>query len=306
MKKITCFTFLFLSMLSCSFSQEKASFEIEEMNNLAYLPTDKTVAPDLQALNLVLPKGSQAAPLLIWIGGGAWSYVDRHQEMNLARQLAKSGIAVASIGHRLSPATWQDPKKDTGVEHPKHIEDLAAAVKWLYANADQYTYDTEKIFVGGFSSGAQLAALIGMAPQYLEAQGLSPDLFKGIIPVSGAFDIANYHQVFLDSERPELAELHVEAVFGKDSAAWKQASPVNYLEGFTTPLLLLADNGVFRYTNLFEEHLREAAIQDVQVIYSYDLSHADLWKDLSNNPESKYLHFMQDFIWEQLKAESAN
>ena len=114
----------------------------------------------------------------------------------------------------MSAAKWRDSTLGTGIQHPEHIKDLAAAISWLFDHATENGYDKEKIFVGGFSSGAHLAALIGLDDSYLKDEGLSKDIIKGMIPVSGTYDIMNYHEVFATGNNPELAELHVEAVFG--------------------------------------------------------------------------------------------
>ena len=167
----------------------------------------------LQRLNLTLPDNPNA-PLLIWIGGGAWSYVDKNVEMEMAAMFARSGFGFASIGHRLSPATWRDPKLATGVQHPAHAMDVARAIKWLVDHANEYAFDSEKIFIGGYSSGAHLAMLVALNPEYLAKVGLRPSMFKGVVPVSGTYDIEHYRDVLAAGEQSELAELHVDAVFG--------------------------------------------------------------------------------------------
>ena len=257
----------------------------------------------LQSLNLVLPEAdTESFPLLVWIGGGAWSYGDKNQEMDLGEKFADAGIAVASIGHRLSPAIWRDSTLSSGIQHPKHVEDVAAAVSWLINHADSYGYDSEKLFIGGFSSGGHLAALLVLDPSYLDSYGLSPKLFKGMIPISGAYDIINYHEVFLNGNSPELAEEHVDAVFGSGKKAHQNASPVNYLEQLSVPILLMSDGVVYRYSKLFEDRILETEFRDLQVVYAYALSHADLWKDLSFAENSKYREIIISFIQIQLKT----
>jgi hypothetical protein len=78
------------------FSQEKLLGEITEIRDLSYI-IGKADTSGKQKLNLVLPKGKKDVPLLIWIGGGAWSYVDRNQEMELCRthQRRSHGIQMA-------------------------------------------------------------------------------------------------------------------------------------------------------------------------------------------------------------------
>lgn len=48
------------------------------------------------------------------------------------------------------------------------MEDLAAAVRWLYEHAEDYGYDRDPFFIGGNSSGARLAMLIAFDSTYLD------------------------------------------------------------------------------------------------------------------------------------------
>ncbi|KPM50044.1 alpha/beta hydrolase [Jiulongibacter sediminis] len=268
-----------------------------EYNNLSYVVEDIPV-DSLQMLNLVLPESVKNAPLLIWIGGGAWSYGDRHVEMKLARNLAKQGIAVASVGHRLSPAVWRDPSLSKGVIHPAHIEDVARAVKWLSDHAQEYGYDGDKFFIGGYSSGAHLASLLSLDSQYLEKYDLNPSIFKGILPFSGTFDIPHYREILRNGARPELAEQHVDAVFGSDSLIQVSASPMTYLKNLSSPILILSDNDLHRYTRHFEDALRQTDFRKVEVIYTFEFGHGALWRNLSGEEESPHRNRMVSFIKE--------
>lgn len=270
--------------------------EIKEYNDVAYLSEDKTANDSLQRLNLVVPVADDNIPLLIWIGGGAWSYVNRNMEMDLSRKFGQEGIAVASIGHRLSSAIWKDSSMNFGVKHPAHVLDIAAAVKWLYDHATEYGYDQDKLFVGGFSSGAHLAALVAMDNRYLANHNLSTDIFKGVIPISGAYDIVNYYEAFLNGSRPALAETHVQAVFGESQESMIEASPTEYLDSLSTPMLIMSDNNVFNYTNLLEDRLRETEFRQLQIVYAYELAHGDLWRDISKAEKSIYRDLMIHFI----------
>lgn len=249
----------------------------------------------LQTLNIVVPE-TRNPPLLVWIGGGAWSYVDKNLEMDFARKLASNGIAVASIQHRLSPSTWRNPADSLGIQHPAHVEDLANAIRWLITNAKDYDYDPSRLFLGGFSSGAHLAALVYLDPGYFAAQQIDRGVVRGLIPISGAFDIVNYHEVMGAGSRPELATLHVEAVFGDDLTDLQDASVTNYLKHLDKPLLLIADNSISRYTQLLEDRLEEIGYPDYDVLYATEFSHSQLWRDISFSESSKYRRAVIDLI----------
>lgn len=272
---------------------------------MAYLFPEAMEADSLQRLNLVLPQGVQSPPLLLWIGGGAWSFVDRHNEMNLARKFAREGIAVASVGHRLSRGLFRDSTRTQGVQHPAHIEDVAAAFKWLYDHAAAYGYDSTKIIVAGFSSGAHLAALLAMDGRYLAQHQLTSGHIKAIIPVAGTYDIEHYYSVFYNNENPEtraLADTHVKDVFGTSEARFREASPMTYLEQLKTPMLLISERGLYDYTKHFEEQIRISGFQDCQILHVFNFNHGGLWRDISNAADSQTRRVMIDFIQRQTSA----
>ena len=292
-RKVAAILVFSLVMNACS-GQNETKFEITELNDIDYL--EGRSIDSLQRLNLVLPEKIENYPLLIWIGGGAWSYGDRNVEMDLARKFAQEGIAVASVGHRLSAAKWRDTSLSTGVRHPEHIKDIASSVKWLYENESKYAYDRAKIFIGGFSSGAHLTALIGLDDSYLKKVGLSRNILKGLIPISGTYDIVNYHEVFKNGNRPELATLHVEAVFGNTKQDFVNASPTSYLKNLSIPMLVISDNALERYTKLFEKRIEETDFKNFEVIYAPDLNHGELWKNISFLDTSRYRSAIIEFI----------
>ncbi|WP_235297984.1 alpha/beta hydrolase [Portibacter marinus] len=278
-------------------SQLTEQYEVKEIKDIYYID-DSVTRDTFQTLHLALPMNKDNAPVLIWIGGGAWSYGNKNLEMDFANKVASHGIAVANIGHRMSPAIWRDPSLTSGIQHPNHAEDVAAAVKWLFDNALKYSMNRNRMYIGGYSSGGHLAALIGLDKTYLDKHALNTDLFKGLIPISGTYDIHHYHKVLKNGGRPELAELHVEAVFGDPETNFSDASPVNYLDNLLAPILLISDNDMYDYSKLFEDALRTTEFREVQVHYAYHLSHGALWRELSFSEQSIYRDLIIRFIEE--------
>jgi len=295
MKNRVYFFCILLLLGNTAFSQSTTSNDIKEINDLLYLDADLVENDSLQRLNLLLPTQLDSFPLLVWIGGGAWSYVNRNMETGIAKRFAEEGIAVASVGHRLSSAVWKDSTLNEGIQHPKHIEDVAAAFAWLYEHASDYGYDTTKIFLGGFSSGAHLAALLSMDEQYLAKWNLSVDKIKGVIPIGGTYDVSNYHEVFLNGSRSALADSHVKAVFGNTEADFEAASPTTYVEEMSVPMLLISENNTFKYARIFENKIRETDFRDFEVLHIHKIGHGALWKNLAEK-QSVYRSFIIDFI----------
>lgn len=274
---------------------QEDTYQVKEIFDIPYI--DKIMEDDtLRRVNFFLPQNTENPPLLIWITGGAWSIVDRYNATTISKQFAKKGIAVAAIGHSLSSCVFLDPKRTTGVKHPAHIKDLAEAFNYLYNNAQKYGYNQNKIFVGGFSSGAHLSTLLACDEKYLKSHGLSFENISGIIPVSGAYDISHYHNFFQNSDTPHIADQHVKAVFGDTEEHFKDASPTTFVDKLSVPMLLFSDSQTYKYTTIFENSIRDKTDYiDFDVINCHKLDHAGLWREMSREG-SLYTAMAVEFV----------
>lgn len=115
------------------------------------------------------PATSPAAPLLIYIHGGAWRFGDKSAvgfsdtgTHRLQEAFATAGFAVASINYRLSHQAL----------FPAQINDVKAAIRYFRAGADRFGIDPARIVVTGSSAGGHLAMLAaataGLDQPYLE------------------------------------------------------------------------------------------------------------------------------------------
>ncbi|WNJ17919.1 alpha/beta hydrolase [Pontibacter sp. G13] len=283
---------------------EVKTYSLAETPNVPYYPEDSELASNLTQVNFLIPEGVDNPPVFLWIGGGAWAYVNRHQEMALCRKIAERGIAVVSIGHRLSPALIWEPKRETGIKHPEHVKDVAKAFKFVKDHAADYGYNPDQMFIGGFSSGAHLSTLLAMDKRYLEAEGLSQDDIRGIIPVGGGYDIPHY-RVELIKEDPSYETNHINPVFGDTHEEHVDASPVTYIDDFKVPMLMVSENSTYVYSVVFEQLLREIGYTNFQVLNAHDQDHGSLWRHLSNAENSMYREYILDFIRVQCETKPA-
>lgn len=298
MKKFTQLTiFLWMAwILGCAqglFAQQTL-YAIEEINDRSYYEVPGA-DPDLTMLNIVKPVGVENPPVLLWIGQGAWAYVSRKNEMNICREFAKRGICMISPSHRLSPRLLGEEKVYEGVKHPEHVKDIAQAFKWVVEHADEYGYDPSNLFVGGFSSGAHLAALLAMDNRYLSDLGLSNRMIKAIIPVGGGYDIPHYRAELI-KEDPTYEQNHINVVFGETKAAHIDASPATYIDSLITPVLLISEGDTYLYNQVFEALLVEKEIPNVQVLNAHSETHGGLWKQLGAAAPNPYRDFMVSYI----------
>lgn len=170
----------------------------------------------LQKLDIYAPRGRKTLkPVLIFVHGGAWQHGDKSMaKKHHGSFYANHDIVFVSVNYRLGP-------KDV---HPAQAVDNAAAVKWVYDHIGEYGGDKNNIYISGHSAGAHLVALIATDPKYLQAHGLSPTLFKAVIPNdTGSFDFNDPIEKGRFLVQPKIDE-----VFGTDPNGLAEASPITY------------------------------------------------------------------------------
>jgi acetyl esterase/lipase len=105
-------------------------------------------------LDLSIPDGDGPFPLVVLIHGGGWRAGEKAHLDEERRILAGRGYAAASVDYRLVPATF-----------PAAVADVRCAVRWLREHAAERRIDPDRVGLVGFSAGAHLAALAGLAPE---------------------------------------------------------------------------------------------------------------------------------------------
>lgn len=164
-----------------------------------------------QILDLYLPAGAPAGPVVMFLHGGAWRTGRTDMYPFLGRALAREGFRTAVAGYRLSPE----------VTFPAFVEDAAAALAFLRAALAR----GGPVFVMGHSAGAQIGALLTLDARYLARQGLEPcSAVAGFIGVSGPYD-------FLPMWRS------LEPIFPPETRA--ESQPIAFAAGRHPPALLL-------------------------------------------------------------------
>jgi acetyl esterase/lipase len=97
-----------------------------------------------------LPAGRGPHPAVIVIPGGRWVDVDRTKHSDVPMYFAERGIAAFAIDYRSA----------LDAPYPAAVADVAAAVRWVRAHADDYDVDAARLGAVGVSSGGHLAALV--------------------------------------------------------------------------------------------------------------------------------------------------
>ena len=146
--------------------------------NIPYVPD----AHERQTLDIYTadnPSGN-SLPVMFWIHGGGWQAGDKNDVALKPKALTARGFVFVSTGYRLLPEVTMDQLTD----------DIAKSLGWVYKNIAKHGGDPSRIFVGGHSAGAQLAALMCTDDRYLEREGVPFEVLQGCVPVDGdTYDI---------------------------------------------------------------------------------------------------------------------
>ena len=171
-----------------------------------------TPDPD-QTLYLTLPEKSGPAPLVIFFHGGGMTGGERE----CPDAVYDGTFAVAEPRYRFSPAA----------KAPAQIEDAARAVAWCFDHAEEFGFDRSRIFVGGMSAGAYLAAIAVMNPKFLAPYGLHYKDIAGLLLISGQM----------------TTHFHIKADLGRDNGAYNplvdEYAPLGNLAADLPPILMV-------------------------------------------------------------------
>ena len=135
-----------------------------------------------QAVDIYTPENPAGGslPVMFWIHGGGWQAGDKTDVALKPKALTERGFVFVSTGYRLLPEVTMDELTD----------DIAKSLGWVYKNIAKHGGDASRIFVGGHSAGAQLAALMCTDDRYLEREGVPFEVLQGCVPVDGdTYDI---------------------------------------------------------------------------------------------------------------------
>lgn len=116
----------------------------------AYAETDNP----LQRLYISRPHAEGPFPIVVWFHGGGLTEDGREPPTGLFN----GSLVIMEARYRLTPDATPD----------EILSDAAAAVAFARREAAAFGGDAGTIFVGGYSAGAWLAAMVGMAPQFKE------------------------------------------------------------------------------------------------------------------------------------------
>ena len=129
----------------------------------------------VRLLDIYYPEGTPPPngwPIVVWCHGGKWNQgnkidilevptggsSDNGAAKAMLDELISRGIAVASVGYRLSADPPNGPSPNV-VQWPDHIDDIQLAMSFLLENSSSYQIDMRFPVLAGHSAGGYLALM---------------------------------------------------------------------------------------------------------------------------------------------------
>ena len=233
-------------------------------------------------------------PVMFWIHGGGWQAGNKDDVALKPQVLTERGFVFVSTNYRLLPEVTMDVL----------IRDVAASFGWVHRNIAKYGGDPNRIYVGGHSAGAQLAAIICTDDRYLKEQGVSFEVLRGCVPVDG--DTYDIPKIIMTAEHRQtlyggkMFTFGHRQKFGNDPEKHVDFSAVTHVakDKHIPPFLLLYFTGnpdTRAQANRLGEVLKAADIP-VTVFGKGNTNHSQLNNDLGKPDDpatNAFLEFLQ-------------
>jgi arylformamidase len=205
-----------------------------------------------------------AAPIFVFIHGGAW-------RAGLAKTYAAPAEMFIRAGAHYVVPDFVWVQDADGSLFPM-ADQVCRALAWVYRNAASFGGDPDRLYVGGHSSGAHLAA-VALTTDWPQRFGLPADLIKGGMCSSGMYDLA------------PVRLSHRNSYVSFTDAMVAALSPERHIERLRAPLLVAY--GTYE-TPEFQRQARDFAAavrlagKPVELLVGDNYSHMELPETLGN------------------------
>ena len=236
---------------------ERARHRIGEPERAAY------GAAEIEQLD-IYRTGRGAAPVFIFIHGGAW-------RSGRSRDFATPAeMFIAAGAHYVVPDfAWV---QDVGGSLIVLADQVCRVVAWVYRNATRFGGDPNRLYLGGQSSGGHLAA-VALTTDWQRNFGLPADIIKGGICISGMYDLAPVRL----SARSSYVKF--------DDTTVAALSPMRHLDRLHAPLVVAygtCETPEFQRQNREFAAAVKAAGTRVQLLVGEHYNHFELPETLGN------------------------
>lgn len=177
-------------------------------------------------MDLFLPDDGRLHPAVVYYHGGAWRWFHKERFRTVGRRLVEAGYVAASVEYRLVPEG----------RFPNAVRDGACALSFVQNHAAELGVDPTRIAVMGYSAGAQISALVAVAPAHAAftadcAEG-PPSAPQAVISVAGPMDMFQLNDVAIVEDYLGGSPTSVPTVYSL-------ASPISHVTADDPPFLFI-------------------------------------------------------------------
>ncbi|MDJ0575835.1 MAG: alpha/beta hydrolase [Xenococcaceae cyanobacterium MO_234.B1] len=200
--------------------------DYKSTSNITYLKANNVQLK----LDVYAPRNAEEpVPTLIYFHGGGWIGGAKENRVLHLLPYLEMGWAVVNVQYRLaniSPA-------------PAAVEDCLCALRWVIRNADQYSFDPNKLVVSGDSAGGHLALTTGMLPASagLDRQCPGKEELK-VAAIVNWYGITDVGDLLEGENIKSYAVQWMESTTDRMKIA-ERVSPLNYVRSDLPPIITI-------------------------------------------------------------------
>ena len=142
--------------------------------------------------DLYMPRGEPAGPALVFLHPGSFIAGSRSHVAYLGMPYLERGAIFVTADYRLADEA----------RFPASAEDVESALALIRADVARRGGDPDAIFLAGHSSGATVAAQVGLHP----GAGSPAEAVKGLVLISGVYDLRLLDDAVVDREHARYLE----------------------------------------------------------------------------------------------------
>ena len=201
-----------------------------------------------QKLDLYLPDEAALAghsggvPVILFCHGGGWTFGYKEWNGFMAPALIDLPAIFVSLSYRLAPEN----------KFPAALDDVLAGLSWVYHNIAGHGGDPERLFLGGWSAGAALAALATVRRDLYADYDLPDKIIKACVATSCPYDHRD------DNPAPGSTTERLQRQLFTKPEHVAQSSAITYVEGLRTPFFISHGENDFPHVIATSQAMRDA------------------------------------------------
>ena len=169
------------------------------------------------------------SPTLVYIHGGGWIFGTKEGSILQFLPFLEKGWTVVNVEYRMASSSLA----------PAAVEDTRCALRWIYRNAQQWHFDTNKIVLMGHSAGGHLSLITGMLP---EGTGLDNQCYGdeklNVAAIINWYGITDVSDLIKGSNLKNYAVMWIGSQQNAEEVA-RRVSPLTYVRAELPPILTI-------------------------------------------------------------------